>query len=106
MAGIRSAAAMGQELEHVYLVNVDGDNVITEAWLQSAMQRAQIKLASLPKAWVQSVKERDPSEAGLTALQGAPGLKVGTQWVNKEMGTFGRIGLPALAFSDMGGHDQ
>ncbi len=71
--------------DQIYVVNVDNDNIVTQEFCLDVLAVAQEELAA--------DLER-------------PGARVGTQWSSKDMGTFGRIGLPLATFRRMGGYDE
>ena len=71
--------------EWLYVVNVDNDNMITQEFCLDALDVALQELRA-------DVEQ--------------PGARVGTQWNSKDLGTYGRIGMPWLTFLRLGGYDQ
>ena len=77
------AETNGIKIDDVYLVNLDNDNVITPAFLNSVCQIAQEQLHGDPGSWA-----------------------ILCQWTSPEPGLTGRIGMPATLWSKFGGYDQ
>ena len=71
--------------ECLYVVNVDNDNIITQQFCLDVLETALAELG-----------------AGIQQ----PSQRVATQWNSKDLGTFGRIGMPWLTFLRVGGYDQ
>ena len=65
----------------LYVVNVDNDNVVTQEFCVDVLK------------------------SSFTELQ-QPCARVATQWVSKDLGTYGRIGMPFQTFVKMGGYDE
>ena len=117
---------MGADLRKTYLVNLDRDNIITEEWLTYCIDRAVKECGSLPEqrcrdVWGEGERFKAgltaggtlDQQAGLTSLDGSQqaldipaGIYTGAQWASKEMGTFGRIGMPAILFALLRGYDE
>ena len=73
----------GIKIEELYLVNLDNDQVITPAFLNSVCLIAQEQ------------------------LHGDPGRRaILCQWKSSEPGLTGRIGMPAKEWRNFGGYDQ
>ena len=53
--GCQVALCMKADMKKVYLVNMDGDNVFTERWLEDALNRAEQECKSMPPTWCQEV---------------------------------------------------
>ena len=138
IAGLHAAVgALECNLRKVYLVNLDGDNIITPDWLKQCLERAMVEWESLmiddwcdevcstlhgvaPVWGVPPLTAWPPSENGVVMREfgmTAPnvsniqdripfGTQSGSQWFCKEMGTSGRIGMPAVNFILVGGHDE
>ena len=88
------------EPEDIYCVNVDNDQVFTEAWLQDCIRTAGSQLASVKKA-LNKPLARQCAAAELP--QALTGLPLAAHWNCKEPGVFGRIGLPFPVWVILGG---
>ena len=56
IAGLCAAVGtLDCKLRNVYLVNLDGDYVFTEVWLNQCLERAMVECQSLPADWCDEV---------------------------------------------------
>ena len=102
---------------------------VPKAWVNEILAGStQPSLRNLPQAGLTAEQAQagltaEQAQAGLTAEEAQAGLtarrsifeygidiptgiKSGTQWVSCEMGTYGRIGVPAIIFALLRGYDE
>ena len=108
MAGGAAAMLLGFPKHRIYVVNVDGDNVLTGKFVQDAIHRGREELDSLPVSFCSVKDDAAASRKEAIASESFSGLlaHAGSHWHNKELGTFGRVGLPYILFLHSGGYDQ
>ena len=130
MLGLHAAVGVLEcKLRNVYLVNLDGDYVFTEVWLNQCLERAMVECQSLPADWCDEVcdivhRGGEPPLRAKVCVPVIPAPKIcrlttpniaicsplrmegGSRWVCREMGTYGRMGMPAMNFILIRGYDE